>query len=79
MLFRSVGLDDEALIKQELEFVSGEDFCLTVAVDLHGCLRAFHFIELPNGGGGQAGGGNSIPSCSNCQDFNVVTSLLINL
>ena len=32
----SVGLDDEALIKQELEFVSGEDFGLTVAVDFHG-------------------------------------------
>ena len=32
----AVGLDDEALIKEQLEFGSGEDFGLTVAVDFHG-------------------------------------------
>jgi hypothetical protein len=32
----AVGLDDEALIKEQLEFGSGEDFSLTVAVDFHG-------------------------------------------
>ena len=32
----SRGIDGEALIKQKLEFGDGEDFCLPVAIDLHG-------------------------------------------
>ena len=51
----SGGIDREAVVKEQLNLGSGEDFGLPVAVDLHGFSpRVIIFIQPLRGGGGQA-------------------------
>ena len=51
----SRGIYGEAFIKEELNLGDGEDFCLPVAVDLHGSTESVViFIQPLSGGEGQA-------------------------